>query len=248
MATTMTLLELRTVSRQRADQVNSQFISDAELNSYINQSYFELYDILVQSYGDDYYVSNPVQFTTDGISATYALPDGALYAAAPALYKLLGVDLQLQAGVPGSYVTLNRFNFSQRNRYSIPNFQSFFGVTNLRYRLQGSNLLFTPIPMAGQTIQLWYIPRLTTLAADGNSVDGISGWTEYIIIDAAIKMMQKEESDTQVLMIQKQEMLKRIASAAANRDAGMASTVSDTQSNDFWWPGGSGSGNGSGGF
>ena len=60
MATTMTLAELREASRQRADQENSQFISDSELNSYINQSYFELYDILVQSYGDDYYVANPV--------------------------------------------------------------------------------------------------------------------------------------------------------------------------------------------
>ena len=38
----MNLSQLRTASRQRADMVNSTFISDAELSSYINASYFEI--------------------------------------------------------------------------------------------------------------------------------------------------------------------------------------------------------------
>lgn len=238
MSTTMQLSDLQTAVRQRADALNSQFISDAELTSYINQSYFELYDILVQTYGDDYYVAPPVTFTTDGTSARYALPDGTLYSSAPALYKLLAVDLQILPGSAASYVAIKRFSITERNRFAVPNFQNFYGVTNLRYRLSGNSIWFTPVPVAGQTIQLLYIPRMTQLAAGSDVVDGISGWTEYIIIDAAIKCMQKEESDVSVLMAQKQAMLERIEAAANNRDAGQPSTVSDSRFNDYGWWGG----------
>jgi hypothetical protein len=235
----MTLLQLRTASRQRADMVNSQFVSDSELNSYVNQSYFELYDLLIQKYGDNYFVAPPYQFVTDGQSLFYPLPSD--------FYKLLGVDLAL-SNTLDSYVTIRPFNFADRNRYAVPNFQSFYGVTNLRYRLNANNLWLTPIPGQGQTIQLWYVPRLTTLNTDTDTCDGISGWTEYIIIDAAIKMLQKEESDVSVLMTQKEAMIQRIKNAAENRDAANPSTVADSQYTDFWWPTGSGSGNGSGSF
>lgn len=247
MATTLTLAQLRTLARQEADMVNTQFITDAELNTYINQSYFELYDLLVQKYGDDYF-ANTVEFSTDGTNYLYALPNGTNYSAAAAFYKLLGVDLNLAPGNDDSWVTIRRFNMSDRNRYSVPNFQSFYGVTNLRYRLNGSNIWFTPIPTSGQTMRIWYVPRLTTLSADGDTADGISGWTEYIVVDAAIKMKDKEESDVSVLGARKQMLIQRIEAAAENRDAAMPMTVSDNMSSNYDWPGGSGGGNGAGWF
>lgn len=235
MATTMTLLELRNATRQRADMVTSQFVTDAELTSYINQSYFELYDLLVSKFGDNYYVAPPYSFQTDGTNYQYALPT------TPLMYKLLGVDLQL-ANTADSYVTIRPFEFIDRNRYAVPNFQSFYGLTNLRYRLNGDYIWFTPIPRAGQTIRLWYVPRMTTLALDTDTADGISGWTEYIITDAAMKCMQKEESDVSVLMAQKQMLIKRIEAMAEARDAGSPAKVSDNLYADFWFPTGSGSG------
>lgn len=253
MATTMTLLELRTAVRQRADQVNSEFITDSELNSYINQSYFELYDLLIQKYGDNYYVADPIVFATDGQTMQYPLPNGVLTFTngrtnttgyvAPSFYKLLGVDLML-ANQQQSFVSIRPFNFSDRNRYAVPNFQSFYGVTNLRYRLNGGYLWLTPTPTSGQNIQVWYAPRMTTLADDADTADGISGWTEYIICDGAIKCMQKEESDCSVLMAQKMALIQRIEAAGENRDAANPATVSDGQYSDMWWPSGSGSGTG----
>src|SRR4051812_11022033 len=113
MSSTMQLSDLRTAIRQRADMVNSKFVSDSELNSYINQSYFELYDLLIQKYGDNYFVATPYTFTTDGTSQLYDLPTD--------FFKLLGVDLALSASLD-SYVTIRPFNFSERNRYATPNF------------------------------------------------------------------------------------------------------------------------------
>lgn len=256
MSTTMTLTQLITAVRQRADFVNSQFVTDAELTSYINQSYFELYDLLIQKYGDNYYVADPAVFSTDGSTMQYPLPNGTLTSftngrtgatsyQAPAIYKLLGVDLEL-ANQSQSFVTIRPFNFSDRNRYAVPNFQSFYGVTNMRYRLNGDYLWLTPIPASGQQIQIWYAPRLTQLSSGSDTCDGISGWTEYIIVDAAIKALAKEESDTSVFMAQKQGLIQRIEAAGENRDAANPATIADSQYSDMWWP--TGNGNGSGAF
>lgn len=237
MSTSMTLLQLKTAVRQRADMVNSTFIADDELASYINQSYFELYDLLVQKYGDDYFVKLPAyQFTTNGTDAFYSLPAD--------FYKMLGLDLAMSPNQTDSYVTIKPFNFSDRNRYAVPNFQSFYGVTNVRYRLEQDSLWLTPTPAANQVFQLWYVPKLQTLDNDSAVVDGISGWTEYIICDAAMKCLQKEESDVSVVAAQKAALIARIESAGENRDAGMPMIVSDGQYSDMWWPSGSGSGSG----
>lgn len=234
---TLTLAQIRALAQQESDMVNSNFISTAEWNSYINQSYFELYDLMVQKYGDDYFVGAPYVFATDGVNDTFALPSD--------FYKLAGVDLAI-SNDPASRVTIHRFNFSDRNRYSVPNFQSFYGVTNLRYRLRGNNLWLTPRPSANQSIYLYYVPRMTQLVADGDVADGVSGWLEYVIVDAAIKAKDKEESDVSVLMARKAGLVQRIEAAAENRDQGMPMTVSDNMSNDYSSI--DGSGNGSGAF
>lgn len=249
MTTTMTLGQLMTAVRQRADMTIASyapaltgdgfFVTEPELISYINQSYFELYDLIVAAFGNNYYVQTPYTFTTDGTNAMYALPSD--------FYKLLGVDLSLAGGTPGSWLTVRGFEFNDRNRYSVPNFQAFYGVTNLRFRLNGSNLWLTPTPASGQVMQIWYIPKMTTLAALSDMADGISGWTEYIITDAAIKCLQKEESDTTVLMAQKQALMLRIEAMAENRNAGPPPKVIDNMTSDMWWPG-NGMGNGTGSY
>lgn len=240
MSTSMTLLELRTAIRQRADMVNSSgvytnsFITDSELNSYVNQSYFELYDLLVTVY-ENYYMAPPLVFQTDGVSQLYPLPDGTLYSAAPALYKLMGVDLGL-ANAGNAWVTLKRFEFISRNRYVFPQLTStYLGCFNLRYDVVGNSLMFTPTPSGGQFIKLWYIPRLTTLVADGDLADGISGWTEYIICDGAIKCGQKEETDVSVLSAQKMALINRINASAMNRDVGQPAQISDTRTRAEQW-------------
>lgn len=248
---TMTLSELMIATRQRADMLpsgytpslidTSLFVTDPELISYINQSYFELYDLLVTTY-DDYYVAPPLEFTTDGTTAQYALPDGANYTGAPAFYKLMGVDLGL-SNASDAFVTLKRFDFAERNRYVYPQLNStYLGVFNLRYRLVGNTLMFIPTPSAGQVVRLWYIPRMSTLAALTDRADGVSGWTEYVITDAAIKCMQKEESDTSVLMAQKAGLIKRIQDSAMDRDAGEPDTISDVRSISSSWGGPNGDG------
>lgn len=228
----VTLQALRTLAQQRANFENSQFITDAEWNSYINNSQKELYDLLIGAYGEDYFAASPVTFQTDGVTAFYDLPDGTLYSNAPAFYKLLGVDLILAPGQNGSAITIKPFQFSERNRYTVPNFQSFYGVTNLRYRIFGNQLWLNPIPSAGQSIQLWYLPAPPNMTNDSDTFNAVAGWEEYIVVDSAIKAKDKEQADTSVLMAQKQALLVRIQNMAQNRDAGFPDRVSDTEFSD----------------
>lgn len=230
----MSLGQVRLLSQQRADRVNSQFVTMPEWNSYINQSYFELYDLLVTLY-EDYYLAAPVNFTTDG-SNTYTLPNGTNFSGAKPFYKLMGVDCGQDANNNARF-TLKKFDFIQRNRYVYPNIGgSLLGVFNMQYRVLGDSLHFIPTPSANQIITVWYIPRVTQLLQDTDIMDGVSGWTEYVITDAAIKALQKEESDVSVLMAQKQMLKQRIEESAMNRDAGQPDTISETRR----WGGSSG--------
>lgn len=231
----LSLGQVRLAAQQRADMVNSGFITMPEWNSYINQSYFELYDILTTAY-EDYYMATPLVFQTDG-SILYDLPNGVNYSAARPFYKLLGVDYGV-TGDNNAWVSLSKFNFIGRNQYIYPQITAtVLGPFNLQYRVMGSQIMMIPQTTVGQYLRLWYIPRMVQLLQDTDIVDGVSGWTEYIIVDTAIKALQKEESDVSVLMAQKQALLDRIQSTASNRDAGQPDTISDVRSSAARWGG-----------
>lgn len=242
-----TLLGLRDASKQRADMVNASFVSDSEWNSYINQSYLELYDLIIQKYGNDYYVKLPrPTFVTNGTDEFYPLPAD--------FYKLRAVDLSVTSNSPDSWLTLKTFTVPERNRFSAPNAGGYAGRWgDLQYRLLSNQLWLQPLPSSGQTLRLTYAPVLTQLVSDGDLIDPTmvnQGWTEYIIIDAAIKAGQKEETDVGFLSQQKQAMITRIESAAENRDAANPQTVSDSRRNSgsLWDSSYGWDGNGSGGW
>lgn len=314
----VTVQDLINQIREEADQQSSGFVSDLAIATHINNSGKELYDLLVSAYGNDYYLAPPANFTTNNITDRFPLPDGVTQFndpqgnpfVAPAFYKLSGVDLQLGA-TPQSYVTLRTFPFGERNKFAVPNFASFYGFTNIRYRLFGtSQIWFTPLPAAGLTLRLWYTPRMPNIVSsvvasgtigtptlttadlltpqvgmnifgpsipDGTTItaiptpgtltlsqnltapvvnqvcqmfsytqtmDWINGWEEYIIVDAAIKILGKEESDATVMGGRKAALLGRIQSIAENRDQGEPARTVDVMGNYLW--GGDGTSNGDG--
>jgi hypothetical protein len=248
----MSLAQVRLAAQQRADRVNSNFVTMPEWNSYINQAMFELYDLLITVY-EDYFLAPPIQFSTNGSQFIYPLPNGSntfqnalnpTQTVTPqAFYKLVGVDLALN-NATNAYVTINKFNFINRNRFVYPNTAStIYGVFNMQYRVMGNNIEFIPTPTANQQIRLWYIPRMTELLQDTDTTSmSISGWIEYVIVKAAYYALTKEESDTTNLVLQLAALQKRIEETASNRDVGQPDSISDTRSGN-----GNGWGNGFGG-
>lgn len=217
-----TLAQLKTLVRQRADIESSQHIKDPELTNYINGSISELYDILIQKYGNEYFLSSTSFSLVNGTSE-YNLPSD--------FYKLIGVDLQLTP--TSDYISLKRYDFQERNRYSASIIRGVYGAPLLRYHVQGSVLRFEPTPRDTNTIRLWYVPTPTSLSADASTFAGYNGWEEYVIVDAAIKCMEKEESDTSALQLRKNMLIQRIESAAGNRDANFSPKITDTRKLSF---------------
>jgi hypothetical protein len=78
--------------------------------------------------------------------------------------------------------------------------------------------------LATQPIAMLYFWR------DDTTIDGIAGWEEFVIVDAAIKAKIKQEEDVSDLRVQREEMVQRIQSMAEGRDAGQAHHVSDVMS------------------
>lgn len=236
---------LRYLAQLRADKLHSEFLTTDEWNANINQSTFELFDILTTKYGEDFFVASPYTIETTG-AKNYALPDGSAAFAVnnvtpPAVYKMIGVDCGVAVG-NNAWVTLPRYNWIDRNRFIYPQLQAnALGVFNLSYRQMGNQLYFIPNPSAGQFIQIWYVPVMTMLLQDTDMLSfSISGWSEYVIVDAAIKALLKEESfdHANALMGSKAALLERIETTAANRDVGQPNTISDTRSNTGFYDGG----------
>jgi len=305
----ITLSSLRDQVRQRADMQNSLFVTNSELDGYINNSYLELYDIIVSRF-EDYYSEQELFTISTGNSQP--IPED--------FYKLRGLDYDLN----GTWVEV-------RNKYRQPD-NILWQAQYRRYRVMAGNILIIPEDNATGNYRLWYIPKaqrmvvgvLGTLTiqdilytavdvySDGNLIsiqysdtgsagfevvnvvgnaievemesgvstaaqiltaiqnsvaasalvtaaisgtastaqtavsatfltgsvvqidmDEINGFEEYIIIDAAIKCLIKEESDVSVLLAQKQQIMQRIEAMASNRDAGEPERVTDVY--DYGW-------------
>lgn len=257
----MSLLELRLRAQETADRVDSQFVITSEWNAFLRISMYELYDLLITTY-EDLFSSESVSIMTNGTTTNYALPDGAtnylggIYggtsgAPAKAFYKLSGVDLSVNTNViTPARVTINRFDFIDRNKYVYPNSNStIYGVFNMRYRLMGNNINFIPTPSGGQQVILWYSPKLPSLLKDTDLTNiGYSGWLRYPIVRAAKYALDKEEgSDTSKLDAELLFLKTRIEQSASNRDAGQPDTISETRKDGIWGNGYGGNNSGSSG-
>ncbi len=252
----MSLFELRLRSQQTADRVGSNFVIPSEWNAFLRLAMYELYDILIMSY-EDLFASSYVFINTNGTTQNYPVPDGAtnylggVYpnatgAPSPALYKLAGMDLGVNTS-NDAWVTLQRFDFIERNKYVYPNSTStIYGVYNMRYRMMGNNFNIIPTPSGNQQIRAWYSPKLVALLSDTDLTTlGYSGWLRYPIVRAAKYAIDKEEGDTTKFDMELMALKKRIEEASQNRDAGIPDTISETRQDPTY--GGTGWGGGSSG-
>lgn len=208
------LSDLRTRILERADMLNSQFISTAELNAIINGEGAELHDLVVSRFED--------QFTT---SLNFSITSGNSYPLTSTFYKLRGVDFD---DGNGQFNAIRKYDWAARNRRVAG---GFWRSRTLSYRLVGSNLLITPDDQALGNYRLWYIPPYVDLVADGDLLDYPQYWHECVIAGGAAKCLAKEESDPSAQFQLKAAMQQRIMAMAANRDAGAPERVERVRRN-----------------
>lgn len=230
---------LRYMSQLAADKLNSLYLTTDEWNFNINQSANWLYDILVTKFGDDYFFAPPLLINLNGVQS-YPLPDGSNYPInginSPALYKLNGVDVNISGASDGpnaGWTPLARSNWSDRDRYTTWPGQAgaLNNIYEMSYRPMGSNLFLFPQNI-NMLIRLWYVPILAQMLQDTDMLPfSISGWSEFVIVDAAMKAMRKEESleKWNALASDRAALIERIETTAANRDVGQPNSISNVR-------------------
>jgi hypothetical protein len=173
--------------------------------------------LLLEAFGQEYFYSTQSLATVNG-TQSYSLPS--------TFYQMLGVDVDLGGG---EYMSIRPYNFHERNAHMLG-----FGwgyPDGVQYRIMGSKIYFIPVPTAVENVLLHYIPYPTSLSADGDTFDGINGWEEYVVVDCAAKMLEKEESNADHLYKRKAELQQRIQGMASRRDAGFPERVVDIHAN-----------------
>lgn len=212
MARSRTLGEMRSDVRLRADLPANNFVTDSEINEYINQSLAELYDKLINAHGQEFYIKEAV-LTTVQNTETYALPSDH--------YETLYVELD-----DGSTrFRLPSYSMHERARIIGTN------VNNpgrpIAFRLQQGAISLLPPPTSGYTVRHWYVPACLRLVSDSESFDGVDGWEEYAIWRAVAYVQNKEQLDDSFALGMVAQMGSRIDKIAPFRAANNTERVVD---------------------
>lgn len=209
----ISLSQLKTKCRQRSDQENSTHVGEDELTGYLNDSILKFYD-LVNSVDATYFEEQDTSITTDGTNDAYDLPSD--------FYKLLSVDAQ----IGGEWKNVDKFSRSTRNHDA-----SGSTVSEFSYRIRKDKIIFNPKPQSGISIRLNYVPQPTVLS-DADDEFNFTQFTEFIVVDTAIKMKDKEESDVTLLLSDRTDLEDRIKNHL-NRDDYDNDTIYDTWDNEY---------------
>lgn len=226
MSNTATLSDLRTRVRRRADMENSSFVSDSELNQYINESLSELYDMFVNEYED--YVVQKLDTTITGQEEYNIVTDFGI----DNFMKIVGIDLK----TGNRTINLQRFMFAERNSIQNTPIVNTAFEHNIQYSVLGKNIKFIN-DQGNNDITIWFIPCFEPMIAS-DQIDDVApflcpGWEEYAVVDAASKCLIKEESDNTQLEQEKAQLRERIRSIAMNRDAGAPYRVVDVNRSSY---------------
>jgi hypothetical protein len=140
-------------------------------------------------------------------------------------YKCKGVWISNGSPAPGGgWDPLRRFQWDQQNmlRQAGSYFQTGFTALPLYrlFTLNGREKVGIA-PMIGGTYRVWYYPAPYKMLVGTDRIDGRSGWDEWVVKDAAIKCLLKEESVEQAASIKaiRDELFSRFQLHASERDA-----------------------------
>lgn len=211
---TYTLADLRTLVRQRADMENSAFVTDTEANRYINDSVKELFELLVVTYGQEYFYTSVTKNTLAG-QQSYAMPSDA--------FKLLRVDVRTADG----YEPLRPWKFPA-SLLGMPTTTRRAPARLPRYRWAGNALIFEPEPSGTHWFRIHYVQRPERMDDDTDPLaEFLDDWAEFIVLRAAIKCLAKEESDASELTTELTMLRAHIVTTAPPKDIGYAQTIVD---------------------
>lgn len=224
-----TLLNVRDRCYQRADRVNETTrYPNSEVNQYINDSYAELWAILMR------HSLLPIEATTTitaNGSTSYALP--ADYFGVKYVFRNEEYPVRLKS----------HQGYLKPFGISFPDTGAAYSYRTVKRSISGvlsDHIEFVPTPTS-DTYTVVYFPTPALLSADSDELIGILGWDEYIVNDVAIKMLARENTEWGHLDVLKNRIMERIERESAMQDSGSPGRIAVVDRRhfidpaDIWW-------------
>jgi hypothetical protein len=210
-----TLAQLRTRIRQRSDNefTDGEFVTDEEILSLVNVSHKQLFGMLVES-GLHTVEETIYDLTPDG-SLTYALPDDCF--AVSGVFRKEGDD----------YLSLKR-----HDQRTFPSDRTETVAWSYRTHgaLESAVIELNPRTSTG-TYKIRYAGVPDDFTADTDTMEGVIGWEEWIVLDVAGKILLKEQLFDAVDRLQgrQDKLTLKIEAQASERDMQNTVTVADVR-------------------
>jgi len=214
----MLLSEAITQARRRADMLTSDFVTDAELISYLNEGFALLQERLCSGGA-----ASADRLTKTGTVTVLA---GTQSVALPLDFWILrGVDY---LNTSGRWQSLREMPFAERDRWQQNGVASPHEMPPRVYRLIGSALWIWPEDVATGSYRLWYVPSYVDVTTTSSPVPAWANhWEEFAILTAAIKCLQKEESDVSVMLAERAALEQRMMDQGRDRSFNGPARIAD---------------------
>ncbi len=218
---TVTLAKLRALARLYADERpevgTGAFVSVIELDQLLNYALAELYELLIDAGGHEYY-ETVAELTTAPNVATVSLPAD--------FFRLLSVYLnwgsrQLEAMDALAHVD---------DRADLMNYGVWARGADKAFRERGAVIEIFPTPTTQTSLELRYVPVAPVLVNELDTFDGVDGWEKMVALKVAGEILViKKESPKAVLELFAQER-ERVQMLADKRAAAYPDRVRDVTS------------------
>lgn len=201
MSRTRTLTNLISDVRQRTNQENSTFVTDAELTEYLNQELAELWTHLFLNEGQPHQRSSSTITVTSG-TALYTLPSD--FWTMQEVTATIGSDVvPIHPFMPLEHAYLQSAGASG-------------AIGPVCYRVQANNIEFLPTN-ATFVATLFYTPCAPRLVAPSDTWDGFNGYEMAPIYGVCATVKDKGGEDPSFYAMQKDKLYQQVIDAAAAR-------------------------------
>ena len=147
-------------------------------------------------------------------------------------YFLRGMDYNMSGTINGTlsdWQPIQAYAFAERGSFRLQAVvRDPLRMTFRSYALMDTRISILPFNLAPGAYQMHYVPEFQSLASDTDVLRVPQNWHEYVIVDTAIKCLQKEESDVSALEMKRAELEARIRKAGMSRDKAKSEHVLET--------------------
>ncbi len=206
----------------RADMVGSAFVSSAELTDITDVAFQEFYLKFVSQFEDLCVVSTPETITTTSSTTLESVPTNFL--------KMKGIKIRDEYFLTPINNVLETEAFRWGGKRGKPTHYWLSGTYDASVHSAPAKLMPLPLPDGAYNLDIYYVPNLTLDSVESDSANWAVmalgyGCDEYVVLTAAMKLKDKEESDCSVIMAERKLLWESIEKFLTPLDESMPKRV-----------------------